>query len=109
MAKKDSKLEDKIVAALSDGPRTNRELRVALGLDVDTYDTALDRTLQSMRKGAKLHLVNRKWATPDVQTCATCTGRGWLSIADPSKASFTCPQCNGRGWTRLSVAAQATQ
>jgi hypothetical protein len=64
--------------ALTEGPRSNKEIRETLGLSVEKYDPRLDRKLQQLRKDGKIHLINGRWAMNTIHTCPTCQGKGWV-------------------------------
>lgn len=69
-------MEDQIKRFLTEAPKTNRELRVALGLSPRSYDAKLDRTLQQLRKKGVIRVHNGRWVTANVKTCPTCGGKG---------------------------------
>ena len=92
MSTKPKTMEERILAALQGGPKSNRDLREALGLDPETYDSQMDRTLQTLRKQGGIRLVNRRWALATVKTCTKCQGRGWVG------KGALCEGCQGYGW-----------
>lgn len=67
-----------IKKALSDGPKSNKELRGDLGLEVEKCDPKLDRNLQQMRKSGELQIIGNRWAFTTVCKCPTCGGKGWI-------------------------------
>ena len=70
-------MEPKIKKLLSNGPKTNKELRNALALE-GKVDPKLDRALQKLRKDGQIQVIGGRWALSTVQTCPTCKGRGWV-------------------------------
>lgn len=71
------KVTDKTVKkALTDGPRSNKELREQLGLE--KADPKLDRKLQEMRKAGDIKIVGNRWAVSTVEKCPKCGGKGWV-------------------------------
>lgn len=71
-------LETKVAGLLKDGPKSNREMRQALGLAVQQNDQRLDRALQRMRKDGKLKLLGGRWVVAGVEICKECDGKGWV-------------------------------
>ena len=72
-------MEEKIKAALKVAPKSNKELRVCLGMDTVHYDTKMDRTLQKLRKNGEIQVIGGKWALNTFKICNTCEGKGWVS------------------------------
>jgi hypothetical protein len=103
MPTKTMTIEERITQALREGPRSNRELRVALGLDPNAYDSQMDRALQTLRKEEKIQLVNRRWATAHVKKCGKCSGRGWVG------KGALCAGCGGAGWVAKPKTVQAVK
>jgi hypothetical protein len=71
-------LESNIEVLLKKGPKSNKEMREALGLSTEHYDAHLDRALQKMRKDGKLKLLNGRWVVGHTQVCDKCGGKGWV-------------------------------
>lgn len=78
MTTKPEVTEEKVEGLLKKGPKSNKEMREALGLSTQHYDQRLDRALQKMRKEGKLKLLNGRWVTAHTQACPTCGGKGWV-------------------------------
>ena len=71
-------MEEVILSALKDRPKTNKEIRASVGLSLEEYDSKLDRTLQKLRKGGKIQLLTGgRWALATFQICEHCNGKGW--------------------------------
>jgi hypothetical protein len=71
-------MEDKVKAVLKSEPKTNKELREALGLNTSYYDPKLDRMLQKMRKTGEIQVINGKWSLASFKICDKCKGKGWV-------------------------------
>lgn len=71
-------LETQVSEMLKAGPKSNKEMRAALGLSTQHYDQRLDRSLQQMRKEGKLKLLNGRWVVASTDVCPTCKGKGWV-------------------------------
>ena len=71
-------IETKVLSLLKGEPKTNMELREAMGLSTKRYDQRLDRALQKMRKGGKLKLLGGRWTLESVRVCPGCDGKGWV-------------------------------
>lgn len=71
-------LEAKVEDLLLKGPKSNKEMREALGLSTQHYDQRLDRALQRMRKEGKLKLLNGRWVVGHTKVCDKCGGKGWV-------------------------------
>lgn len=71
-------MEMRVSALLKNGPKSNKEMREALGLSTQRYDQRLDRALQQMRKAGKLKLLGGRWVVATTEICPTCGGRGWV-------------------------------
>jgi hypothetical protein len=69
---------DKIKRSLSNGPKTNKELRAELTGADPKLVSKLDRDLQKGRKAGTFKVIQRKWALSTVQTCPCCKGKGWV-------------------------------
>ena len=74
-------LKDRIVQVLAGGPRTNQEIRTALGFDPTSYDTQTDRMLQKLKKAARIEYVDRAWQLTDMTICPCCRGHGLVTNA----------------------------
>jgi hypothetical protein len=72
-------LEAEVEGLLKKGPKSNKEMRAALGLSTQHYDAQLDRALQRMRKEGKLKLLNGRWVVSHTGVCGTCGGKGWVN------------------------------
>jgi hypothetical protein len=72
-------LEVAVEGLLKKGPKSNKEMREALGLSTESYDPQLDRALQRMRKEGKLKLLNGRWVVGHTTVCGTCGGKGWVT------------------------------
>ena len=72
-------MEAKLKKILSNGPKTNKELRSALSDEGTKVDPRLDRTLQKLRKDGKVQVINGRWALSTIDTCPTCKGKGWVT------------------------------
>jgi len=82
MKRKDGEVtESRVASLLTKGPKSNKEMREALGLSTQTYDQRLDRELQRLRKSGKLKLLSGRWSLVTSATCPTCGGKGWVSEA----------------------------
>lgn len=66
-----------VLAALSSGPKTKRDLKEACGYDVVREYPALDRLLQDMRVAGVIECNGKTWALANgKELCPTCHGRG---------------------------------
>lgn len=70
-------MRKRIIKKLEDGPLTNKELRIGLGLAKTKADPRLDRTLQGMRRAGLVEVVDRRWYGSTIRVCPECEGRGW--------------------------------
>lgn len=73
--------EQNVASLLTKGPKSNVEMREALGLSTQNYDQRLDRELQRLRKSGKLKLLNGRWSLNTTTTCPGCNGKGWVHEA----------------------------
>jgi hypothetical protein len=73
-------MEQEVLDLLKNNPKSNKEMRQALGLSTEHYDPRLDRALQRMRKEGKLKLLNSRWIVGHTQVCSTCGGKGWMKV-----------------------------
>ena len=71
-------MEEKIIKALQEGPKTNMQLRHELEVRAGE-DRTFDRTLQRMRKKGEIKVMDRRrWVLANVKVCPHCGGKGWV-------------------------------
>ncbi len=80
-------MEENVTKILTNGPKTNKEIRDELKLAKAKGDPELDRTLQKLRKDGKILIVQGRWALSSVTVCPSCEGRGWVAPAKKTKKS----------------------
>jgi hypothetical protein len=71
-------MEAEVLKHLKNGPKTNGDLREAIGLSPTRYDPHLDRALQRLRKEGKIVAESGKWRSKEFKTCPTCGGCGFV-------------------------------
>ena len=69
-------IEQRIQTTLEDGPKTNMQLRAAIGFTGSDYVPELDRALQRLRGQGKIAFVNRAWQLSDLVPCPLCQQSG---------------------------------
>jgi molecular chaperone DnaJ len=81
------------------GPRTGRDLKIALDLDLDEIDQGVTRTV-SIKRQERCEPCNGSGAKPGTQptSCGTCGGRGQVQRSQGFfTMATTCPRCRGAG------------
>lgn len=77
-------MEEHVTKILTNGPKTNKELRDELRLAKAKGDPQLDRALQKLRKDGKILVLQGRWALSSVVLCPGCDGKGWVHATKKS-------------------------
>jgi len=70
-------MESELKRVLVGGPLKNQEIRKRLGVE-GKNDVVLDRTLQRLKRGGQLILLDNRWALASFVVCEACGGKGWV-------------------------------